>query len=91
MFVPAPLIGWAIMPIGVFLTLLVLVKKIKLTGLKNYLVLAIGWTLIAVICDYLFLVKVFNPADGYYKLDVYLYYALTFILPVMVGWYKIKQ
>ena len=41
--------------------------------------------LIAVICDYFFLVKAFNPADGYYKLDVYLYYGLTFILPLAVG------
>lgn len=76
------------MPIGILLTLLVLFKKIKLTSLKNYLFLAIGWTLIAIICDYLFLVKVFNPADGYYKLDVYLYYFLTFLLPILAGWKK---
>ena len=36
----------------------------------------------AIVLDYLLIVKALNPADGYYKLDVYLYYALTFILPL---------
>jgi hypothetical protein len=36
----------------------------------------------------LFIVKLLNPADGYYKADVYLYYALTFISPLIVGWWK---
>jgi len=54
-----------------------LIKKIKGDSFKYYLLLAISWTLIAIIFDYLFLVKVFKPADGYYKLDVYLYYLLN--------------
>jgi hypothetical protein len=29
-----------------------------------------------------------SPAGGYYKADVYLYYALTFISPLIVGWWK---
>lgn len=87
-FVPAALIGWLITPIGIVMTLLVLFKKIKAQKLNYYVFLALIWTLIAVIFDYLFLVKTFNPADGYYKLDVYIYYALTFILPLIVGWYK---
>jgi hypothetical protein len=37
--------------------------------------------------DYLFIVKLFKSAD-YYKPDVYVYYVLTFILPIAVGWYK---
>jgi hypothetical protein len=41
---------------------------------------------IAVLGDYLFIVKAFKPADGYYKLDVYLYYVLTVIIPVAAGW-----
>lgn len=39
------------------------------------------------ILDYVFIVKAFNPSDGYYKVDVYLYYALTFLLPVTIGWW----
>ena len=41
--------------------------------------------------DYLLIVKVFSPPDGYYKLDVYLYYALTFIMPLVVGWLKASK
>lgn len=49
------------------------------------------WTLIAIIFDYFFLVKLLKPADGYYKLDVYLYYSLTFILPVVAGTLRLRQ
>jgi len=88
--VPPAMIGYVISPIGIVITLWVLLKKIKSDSIKYYLYLAIIWTLIAIVCDYLFLVKVFRPADGYYKLDVYLYYVVTFILPLAVGWYKKK-
>lgn len=83
--VPVSLIGWIITPIGTALTVWVLRKKIQTTTLRHYVWLAIGWTLIAIVCDYFFLVKAFKPADGYYKLDVYLYYALTFLLPLVLG------
>ena len=86
--VPPSLLGWVIMPIGIIITLWVLFKKVKSTSLRYYLILAVVWTAIAVVFDYLFLVKVLNPADGYYKLDVYLYYALTFIIPLIAGWLK---
>lgn len=89
-FVPASLIGWVIMPIGVAFTLFVLFKKIKTDKFQQYLTLAIVWTLIAIIFDYFFLVKIFKPIDGYYKLDVYLYYVLTFILPLVAGLRKSK-
>jgi hypothetical protein len=88
-FVPPNMIGWVIMPIGTIITLWVLLKKIKTSSILYYLKLAIVWTLMAIVFDYLFLVKVFKPADGYYKLDVYLYYLLTFVLPLLVGWWKI--
>lgn len=80
---PPALLGWVIMPIGIVLTLWVLQNKIS--PRSSYLSLAISWVLIAVVADYFFLVKIFNPVDSYYKLDVYLYYAITFILPIMVG------
>jgi uncharacterized membrane protein len=85
---PASLIGWVITPIGVIITLWVLVKKVKSEDFPYYLWLAIAWTVIAVVCDYFLIVKAFKPADGYYKPDVYLYYALTFIMPLIVGWWK---
>ncbi|HWR57330.1 MAG TPA: hypothetical protein VN328_00455 [Thermodesulfovibrionales bacterium] len=86
--VPVSLIGWFILPIGVVITVWVLFKRVESTDFRHYLVLAVVWTLIAVAFDYLFVVKVLQPADGYYKLDVYVYYALTFALPLIAYWRK---
>jgi len=86
--VPLSVVGWIIMPIGTIITIWVLVKKVKADSFQYYALLAIIWTLIAIIFDYFFLVKLFKPVDGYYKLDVYLYYILTFVLPIIVGWRK---
>ena len=87
---PASIIGWAIMPIGIIVTLLILYKKIKSDSFRHYLLIAVTWTLIAIVLDYLLIVKVLKPTDGYYKLDVYLYYILTFALPLLMGWRKTK-
>ncbi|MFZ1549466.1 MAG: hypothetical protein WBB49_03825 [Microgenomates group bacterium] len=85
-FVVSPsMIGWILTPIGTVITLWVLFKKIKSTSVQYYVMLAVVWTILAIALDYFLLVKVFNPADGYYKPDVYLYYILIFILPVVVG------
>ncbi len=85
---PVSIIGWVIMPIGTIITFWVLLKKVKADSFRYYLILAVVWTLIAVIFDYLFIVQAFRPADGYYKMDVYLYYAITFISPLIVGSWK---
>jgi hypothetical protein len=88
-FVFSPsLIGWVIMPVGILITFWILLKKVKGNTFQYYVFLAVAWTLMAVVFDYLFIVKAFKPADGYYKLDVYLYYALTFIIPLTIGWWK---
>src|SRR5579872_185849 len=86
MIIPASILGWVIMPIGIIITLWVLLKKIKGDTFQYYVLLAIIWTIIAVIFDYLLIVKIFSPTDGYYKLDVYLYYIFTFFLPIVIGW-----
>jgi hypothetical protein len=83
---PLSMLGWIIMPIGVALALWILLKKVKGDSFRYYTLLGIVWLLIAVVCDYIFLVMLLKPADGYYKLDVYLYYALTLLLPLVVGW-----
>jgi hypothetical protein len=46
------------------------------------------WTLIAIVLDYLFIVQLFQAT--YYGLDVFLYYALTFLIPVGVGLYLVR-
>jgi hypothetical protein len=88
---PPSFIGWIIMPIGLIITLWVLLKKVNSDFLLYYLILAVAWTIIAVVFDYLFIVKAFKPADGYYKLDVYLYYLLNFVIPLTIGWWKTKR
>ena len=85
---PPSLIGWFILPVGLIITLWVLLNKVKGDTLQYYLILAAVWTVMAVILDYFFIVKMLNPADGYYKLDVYLYYAHTLITPLVIGWWK---
>jgi hypothetical protein len=91
MLLPHELIGWAIMPIGILLTLIVLFKKIKSKDFNYYLYLGISWAVIAIVFDYIFIVKMLNPVGGYYKIDVYLYYLLTFLIPVGVGYLKTKK
>jgi hypothetical protein len=86
--IPPSLIGWVIMPVGILITFWILLNKVKSNTFQYYVFLAVAWTLMAVVFDYLFIVKAFQPADGYYKLDVYLYYALTFIIPLTIGWWK---
>ena len=81
-FVPVALIGWLVTPFGIALTCFVLWKWVRVDRWSAAMLLGIGWSVIAIVCDYAFIVKLLNPSDGYYKLDVYLYYLLMFALPV---------
>lgn len=83
--VPNYLLGWMIMPIGIAITLWVLFKKVQSNSFIYYVWIALVWVAIAIIFDYLFLVLLLHPADGYYKLDVYIYYFITFLFPLLVG------
>lgn len=85
MIAPATLVGWLIMPIGILMTEWVLLTKVREHLSKQSLWIGAIWMFSAIILDYFFLVKVFKPADGYYKLDVYLYYGSTFILPFLTA------
>jgi hypothetical protein len=87
-FVPASLIGWIITPFGTAITLWIAFKKVKGDTLRYFALVGLVWLLIAVGGDYVFIVKAFKPADGYYKPDVYLYYALTLAIPFIAGWKK---
>ena len=90
-FVSKDQIGWYIMPIGTIITLFVAFKFIKSNSLKYYLKVAIVWTALAIILDYFFMVKLLNPEGGYYKIDVCLYYFLTFLLPLIIGLIKTRK
>ncbi len=51
--------------------------------LSYYAKVGIVWVAIAVVLDYLFIVLLFSAT--YYGIDVIIYYALTFLIPVGVG------
>ncbi len=84
-FVPEPYLGWLIMPFGITATVWVLSKKTSLEKVSNQMMLALVWTALAIALDYIFIVRMLHPADGYYNTSVFGYYALTFILPFVVG------
>jgi hypothetical protein len=88
---PVSTIGWVILPIGVTITFWILFNKVRADSYQYYLILAVFWTVIAVAFDYIFIIRTFNPQDGYYKLDVYSYYAITFLSPLIVAWWKRNQ
>jgi hypothetical protein len=87
-FVPISIMGWIITPIATAISIWVLYNKIAAPDFQYSLHVAILWTFLAMALDYLFLVKAFKPADGYYKLDVFIYYTLTFFLPLIIGFIK---
>jgi len=89
--VPASLLGWVIMPVGAALTWFVLWRRIASRSFVDYVSLAVVWTGIAVAGDFVFIVMALHPPDGYYKLDVYLYYVLTFLMPMMAGSLKARE
>lgn len=89
-FVPKDVLGWYILPFGLIATLWVLFKKIKRDSFTCYIGLGIIWTAMAVFLDYVFLVKLLKATD-YYKTDVYVYYSLMFILPILVGLYRFRK
>jgi hypothetical protein len=89
-FVPKDVMGWYIMPFGIAATLWVLFKKIEREQFGCYFGVGLFWTVIAVVFDYIFLVRLLHATD-YYKLDIYVYYLLTFTLPIIVGWYKFNK
>lgn len=64
-----------------------LIRYVKREEFKCYVSVGVFWTLLAVFLDYIFIIRLLQATD-YYKLDVYVYYSLTFMLPVLVGWYK---
>lgn len=51
--------------------------------LPYYAGVGVAWMILAVVLDYLFIVLLFHTS--YYSPDVFLYYALTLLIPVLVG------
>ena len=83
---PPGLLGWVLFavfaPITVFVAYLRFHKR--QLSLAHFIGVALAWLAIAIVFDYIFIVVMFKSVD-YYKLDVFLYYATTFLIPLAVG------
>lgn len=84
--VPPYMIGWFVLPILFPITVYVVLKRFKNSSepVLYYLTVAITWVLIAIVFDYLFIVKAFKAQD-YYRFTVFIYYILAFLIPLFIG------
>ena len=62
--------------------------RVRNLTLLYYAGVGLVWTVIAVVLDFFFIVQLFHAT--YYSPDVFIYYALTFLIPVGVGLYLIR-
>jgi hypothetical protein len=87
----AGIMGWVL--IAIFTPVTIAITWWWFTGrdlsLSYYAGVGIAWAAIAVVLDYLFIVLLFHTA--YYGPDVFVYYALTFLIPVGVGLAKLRR
>lgn len=63
--------------------------KGRTRSLAYYAGAGLAWAALAAVLDYLFIVLLFQAA--YYGPDVFVYYAITFLVPVVVGLIKFHQ
>jgi hypothetical protein len=85
-FIPSNLLGWILCIIFTPITFLIAYLRFKnrKQPMKCYIGVAVFWTLIAIIFDYIFIIKLFNSIE-YYKPDVFVYYIMTFLIPIIIG------
>jgi hypothetical protein len=82
------IMGWILLaiftPVTIAVTWWWFSQREHLT-LEYYAGVGVAWALIAIVFDYLFIVLLFRAT--YYSPDVFVYYAVTFLIPVGVGLY----
>jgi len=85
-FLSPVILGWVLFAIFTPIVILLCYKRFgkREESVSYYASVAAVWLVVALVFDYLFLVKLLNP-PVYYKLDVYVYYASTFLIPFLVG------
>jgi len=86
------IIGWSLTPIGAAITLFFVLRRTWGEWPNHYFGVGLIWAGLAVALDYVLLVRLLWPPDWhFYGPVVYFKYALTFLLPVCVGWWKKRQ
>jgi hypothetical protein len=84
----AGIMGWILLAVFTPVTIAVTwwwFRQRERLPLQYYACVGVAWTLIAIVLDYLFIVLMFQAT--YYESDVFVYYAVTFLIPVGVGLY----
>jgi FlaA1/EpsC-like NDP-sugar epimerase len=86
----AGIMGWILLVVCTPVTIAVAWWwfRVRDLALRYYVGVGIAWTAIAVVLDYLFIVLLFQAT--YYGFDVFVYYAMTFLIPVGVGLYFMR-
>jgi len=86
MYVPADILGWIIFAIATPITIAISYYRLRKTGFSKSYYVGLGtvWMTIAIVFDYLFLVMTFTGVS-YYKIDVFVYYALMLVIPIAMG------
>ena len=82
----AGVMGWILLAVFTPVTILIVLwwfRKRERLPLQYYAGVGAAWVLIAIVLDYLFIVLLFHA--NYYGIDVFVYYAVTFLIPVVVG------
>jgi hypothetical protein len=88
----AGIMGWILLIVFTPVTIAIVYwwfRKRESLPLKYYAEVGIAWVIIAVVLDYLFIVQLFHAI--YYGIDVFVYYTVTFLIPVGVGYYQINK
>jgi hypothetical protein len=80
--------GWILLVIFTPITIAITLwwfKQREPQPLPYFVKVGIAWVVIAVVLDYLFIVRLFQAT--YYGTDVFVYYTVTFLIPVVIGFY----
>ena len=84
----AGIMGWILLAVFTPVTFVITwwwFARQEIHILQYYAGVGLVWMLIAIVLDYLFIVILFNAT--YYEPDVFVYYAVTFLIPPGVGLY----
>lgn len=86
LFVPVKYIGLPILTIFIPLSIFIAYKRFKNFSAPTsyYFLVAVVWLILALVLDYIFVVKAFKP-ENYYDFDVIVYYFATFLIPLIIG------